>query len=236
MDTTESMDSLANPVIAALQPDQLPNSYQKPRISARAKHHPETVEPPDRKEPMDHQAMEVPQALMENQAIKEHVDHPAHRVQVAHQERKAHPVHLVPCRRKKLVHPAQPDLTANPADPAPQAKLAKLVKMAAPVLEALPVTLALQAVLARTAAQAAPAKQANPAHPAAAITAHQLVWLQVIKYRLQDRLAINNNIDRKNNFNYDQQQIAKNKPSLIYYLLLLVLTQTFHVKKVTKII
>jgi len=227
MDTTEWTDSQANREIAVQPPDQLPNSFQNHPINARAKLHQETEALQDPKEATDHQAMQVHQALMVNPAIKDHADHPAHQARPEDQERKELQASLANFRAKKPVHPVHPVPTVNQAVQALVAKLAKLVKTVPPVPEALQAMQALQAVLARMAPRAVPANQAKPVHPVLAITAHRLVWLQVIKHWPRERSA--NNID----FYCDHKPIAEIMPSLnnISHVLFFILTQTFHVKK-----
>jgi len=227
MDTMESMDSLANPEIADQLLDQLPNSFPNHQINAHAKLHQETEAPQDPKEAMDHQVMQVHQALMANPVIKDHVDHPAHQAQLEDQERKEHQVSPANSRAKKPAHLEHPVQTVSQAAPALVAKLVKLVKTVALVPQVLQAMQALQAELARMALQAVPANQAKLVHPALAITAHQLVWLQVIKHWRQQQLA--NNIHFIFNFYYDQKQLAKIMPSLNFFFF--ILTQTFHVKK-----
>jgi len=70
---------------------------------------------------------------------------------------------------------------ATLAVPALQAKPVNQAKMVLPELQVLPVMLAAQVVQAKLAAQAPQETRAKTAHPAAANTAHRLVWLQVIK-------------------------------------------------------
>jgi len=74
-----------------------------------------------------------------------------------------------------LVKPAMPALQAL------QAELANPAKMVLPVPLVLPVMLAVPVAQAKLAAQALQETQAKMVHPAAANTAHRLVWLQVIK-------------------------------------------------------
>jgi len=234
MDTTVSMDSQANPEIAAHQLDQLPNLFPNHRNNAHAKLHQETEVPQDPKELMDHPVMEVHQALMANQEIKDHVDLPAHQAQSADPETKAHQVNPANSAPPNPAHPAQLAPTANPVHQALLAKEAKLEKTVVQVPQVLQEMQAHQVVLARTALPAVPAMQAKLVHLAHAITAHQLVWLQVIKHDRQEQLATN--IDCQNDqiyTNSDHKQIAKNMLSLssIYHFLVFVLTQTFHVKK-----
>jgi hypothetical protein len=136
----------------------------------------------DRKDPMDQQVMQVPQALMANQEIKDHVDPPAHPDQLETQETKD-PL-AIPA--KSLVPNPAPQAQqvqlANPVHQALQADLARVAKMAVPAPQVLQAMLVLQAVQAKLAVPAALAMLANPAHLAVANTAHQLVWLQVIKH------------------------------------------------------
>jgi len=206
MDTMDPMDSPANPEIADHRPDQLPNSFPNRPINARAKLHQETEAPQDPKEAMDHPEMQVHQALMVNPEIKDHADPPAHQAQPEDPETKEHQVNPANSQAKKLVHPVQLVPTANPALQALVVKLVKLAKTAPPVPEVLQAMPALQAEPARTAPQEVPANQAKLVHPALAITAHRLVWLQVIKYWRPDQLATN---IHQINFHCDQKQIAK---------------------------
>jgi hypothetical protein len=231
MDTMDPMDSQANPEIADHQPDQLPNSFPNHPINARAKLHQETEAPQDPKEAMDHQEMQAHQALMVNQEIKDHADPLAHPAQLEDPETKEHQVNPANSQAKRPVHLAQPVPTANPVLQALAAKLVKLVKTAPLVPQVLQAMPALQAELARTAPQAVLANQAKLVHPALAITAHRLVWLQVIKHWRPSQLAIN---IHQINSHCDQKQIAKIMISLssITHFFFFILTQTFHVKKI----
>jgi len=108
----------------------------------------------------------------------------------------AHPDPLVPLAMlalmARLVTLANwaPDPKDPLVPPVPPAKLALQVQLAKPANQAktvapvpleAPATVVPQAPQARTVAPAALATLARTAHPAAANTAHQLVWLQVIK-------------------------------------------------------
>jgi len=96
----------------------------------------------------------------------------------------------------------------NPAKLAPLALQAVLVnpeKMALPVPLVALVTLVDPAVQVKQAAPAPPVTPVRTAHPAAANTAHRLVWLQVIKRRRLPSQAIRpfgRQLGRL--FNYDQ--------------------------------
>jgi len=204
MDTTVLTASLANPVIAVPQPDQLPNWYRKHQSNARAKLLQATVALQAAKETMDHPEMAVHPVPMENQAIKDHVDHLAHPDQLAVPARKELQAKLVNSLDPNQVHPVTmvPMVNQVPVVPlASPARLAKMVLQALLVHLATLVPLAVQAKLAPLVVQAT---LANQVHPAVANTAHRLVWLQVIKYL--KRLA--NIIDGQSN-SFDQE-IAKN--------------------------
>jgi hypothetical protein len=172
----------ASLVIAVHQLHQPQNWCPKSQINAHAKLHPETLVLQDPKDPMDHPAMLEHPAPTENQAIKDPVAHPAHQVHPDHQETKAQPATLVALLARspvQLVHPAP---LANLALQVHQVAREMPEKMVAPVVPDPRVMLALQAVPAKLAALVVPEIPAELAHPAAANTAHQHVWLLVIKH------------------------------------------------------
>jgi hypothetical protein len=141
------------------------------------------LEHQDQKDQTDHQVMQVPQALMVTPEIKDLADPLAHPAHLETQETKDQLATPAKSLAPNPAHQAQPAPTANPVHQALQADLAKLVKTAALALQVPQEMQALQAVQAKLAVPAAPVMQAKTAHLAAANTAHQLVWLQVIKRR-----------------------------------------------------
>jgi hypothetical protein len=146
------------------------------------------LEHQDQKDQTDHQVMQVPQALMVTPEIKDLADPLAHPAHLETQETKDQLATPAKSLAPNPAHQAQPAPTANPVHQALQADLAKLVKTAALALQVPQEMQALQAVQAKLAVPAAPVMQAKTAHLAAANTAHQLVWLQVIKHPRSERL------------------------------------------------
>jgi len=177
--------------------------------------------------------MQVPQAPMENQETEDHVDPLAHQAHLVTQETKGQLAIPAESLAPNPETQAQPVPTANPAHPALQADLAMLVKMAAPAVQALPAMLEHQAVQATLAVPAAQAMQAKTAHPAVANTAHQLVWLQVIKHRRRSE-RLDDNFHRQiydSSYFYflphgSKFDVTENNISIQF----LFSTQTFHVE------
>lgn len=127
----------------------------------------------------DHQARLAQLALLDKTAPRDRLATLA-KLQVV---QKAHQVQLVTLAR--LVLPARLAILADPAKMAVPARLARLA-MQAP-----------QADLANLAVLEDQAMLAKLARPAAAITAHRLVWLQVIKRRrTTSRVACDERINR----------------------------------------
>jgi len=137
---------------------------------------------PDPKDRMDHPVMQAHQVLMVTLEIKDHVDPPARPAHLETQETKDQRAIPAESLAPKPVQQVQPARLASPEHQALPADQVMLVKTAVPAPQELPAMQAPQAVQAKLAVQAAPAMQADPAHPAVAITAHRLVWLQVIKH------------------------------------------------------
>lgn len=185
MVATASTDSQASPVIVV----QRPLAESSKRIIRHQTVHAmlqrEIPVRKDREDPTDRPAMLVLQALMDNQAAQALL---VNQVPPDHPVKMALPVHKV-----TLAKPPVPllALLVNPVPTANPALLALLVnqvvpaKMAALALPVLPAMLALQATLAKLALPARKAIPAKTDHPAAATTAHQLVWLQVGKHPLR---------------------------------------------------
>jgi len=185
MDTMAPTDSLANPEIVD-QPLQIPAlAAEMVKNNARARLPLVTEDHKDREEPTDPPAMLAPPALTEDLALVDPLDHPA---QLARQEMQvlmALKAMLDTLPDHTQAQPVQPDPTVIPALLAQLVNPAQLAKMAVPAAQAVPEMLVPQAVLVTLAA---PAVQANPANlvlQAVANTAHQLVWLQVIKRQYQ---------------------------------------------------
>jgi len=182
MDAMVSMDSQANPEIVVHQPP-IPAPATKPlKNNARAAHHPVMLAPQDPVDPTDPPAMPVPQVPMVKQAVLVQLARPAQPADPAKmaapapQENPAKPVKVDQAQQVLQVptaNPAVPARLVNPVDPA---------KMAAPAVQALPAMLVLQAVLAKLAVPVVPANPVKQVLQAVANTAHQLVWLQVIKF------------------------------------------------------
>jgi hypothetical protein len=91
--------------------------------------------------------------------------------------------------------------------------------MVPPALLAVQETLALPAVQAKLALQARLATQARTAHPALAITAHRLVWLQVIKRRRSTFRAHEHRPDRSLSVNEKKDHFVKSIFASFYPLL-----------------
>ena len=183
MDEMVLMVCPASLVIVDPQLHQPQSWCPKSQISAHAKHHQEMLVPQDQKDPMDHPEMLAHQVLMANQEIKDPADHPAHQAQLELPETKDLLEILARSlaqNQVQLVHPVQ---LANQAPLALQANQVMPVRTAIQAVQAQLATLVLQAVPAKLAAQVAQETPVKPAHQAAANTAHQLVWLQVIKHR-----------------------------------------------------
>jgi len=213
METTASMDSKASPEIAEQRPAPLSNWLVALPNNALALLPLVMVAPLDPKETTVALEMPDPLAPMANQETKDHAAHPA---------QLALPETLVPQARKvmlakplapNLAHPARLEPTANPAPPALLARTAMPARMVDPaVLAALEMLVPL-APLANLAAPAAPASPAKMVPPAAANTAHQLVWLQVIKSRLQ---AFNGNVEHRDQDRSDtSSDSGNNQTSLL---------------------
>jgi len=133
------------------------------------------------KAPMVHQEMPVVRAVMVNPARKAHLVHLVQLAALAKTALQVPKEKMVNWPRDPKVQPVLQVNQAKLAPPALQAKPVNQAKMVLPELLALPVMPAAQAVQAKLAAQAPQETQAKTAHPAAANTAHRLVWLQVIK-------------------------------------------------------
>jgi len=157
------------------------DSFPHLQSNAHAKHHQETLAHQDPKDRMDRPAMQVHQALMVNLEIKDQEDHLAHQDHLVALEKKdplATPEESLARNQVQLAHL---DRMANPAHLALPVDLAKLAEMAVLAAQALQAMLVLQAALANLAAQDHLAILATLVYQAVANTAHQLVWLQVIK-------------------------------------------------------
>lgn len=99
--------------------------------------------------------------------------------------------------------PVNQEVLAKPEPLVPQAQQAPQAKMAAQAAQALPAMQVSQVPKANQEAQEPMASQANKAKLAAALTAHQLVWLQVIKRWTKDRSSL-----RKTDFKLYNATIA----------------------------
>jgi len=191
MDAMVSMDSQANQQIVAQQLPMEACPRDRFKNNARAAHRPEMLARKDPVAPMDPQAMLVPQVPMVNQAALDQLDQPD---PLANLEKTAAPaLQANPAIPDKvdLAPQAQQAPTANPAQQAPTVNPVDLAKMAAPALQAVPVMLVLQVVLAMLAVPVVLARLVAQVLQAVANTAHQLVWLQVIKRQPQAKFCGN---------------------------------------------
>jgi len=189
MVTTALTDSQASPAIVVHRPLAESSKRINRLQTAHAMLQLETPDQQVHEDPMDRPAMLALQALTDNQAaqaLPARPDRPDHPVKTA-----------VPAHKVTLAKPPVPLLArlVNPvpmANPAPPVLLVNQVaqeKMAAPVLPALQAMLVLQATLAKLALKARKAIPAETDHPAAATTAHRLVWLQVGKHPLRSHFG-----------------------------------------------
>jgi len=135
----------------------------------------------DQKDPMVAQAMLEHQAVMDNQEPK---DHQAHQAQLAKPELTDPKDPQERQEPKEKVPQAQQDQQAKPELQVPQDQLAQPAVQAKMVVLALQVPQEMQAVqvlLANPVPQVLQEKMVPQVPLALALTAHQLVWLQVIK-------------------------------------------------------
>jgi len=191
MDAMVSMDSQANQEIVAQQLPMEACPRDRFKNNARAAHQPEMLVRKDPVDPMDPQAMLVPQVPMVNQAALDQPDHPvpqAKMVMMVAPAPQANPATPVPV---DLVQQAHLVPTANPAQLARTVNQADPAKMAVPAQQAVPVMLVLQAVLAKLAVPVVLANLVTEVLQAVANTAHQLVWLQVIKRQPKTKFSGN---------------------------------------------
>jgi hypothetical protein len=180
-DATASTVCPASPEIAVRPPHRRPNWFPDSRNNARAKLHQATLAHQDQKDPTDHPAMLVhlaPMARTETKDPADHPDHPAHRELQETKDPPVIPAESLAPNPAPLAHPAR---LANPARQALQASPVMLVKTVAPAPQVLPVMPAHPAVQAKPAVPALLVIPAKPVPQVRAITAHRLVWLQVIK-------------------------------------------------------
>jgi len=189
MVTMVSMDSQANPEIVVAQHPTLEAVRAADKNNAHALLHQATEDPKDPKALTELQEMQVDPALMDNPEPLDQPDHPAqlallvNQVQLAllaMQENLQVPVQVRQVHQAPTVNQEQPAQPVNQAVPA---------KMAVPAVPVVQVMLAPQDPVEKLAVQAPQAIQAKTALQAAANTAHPLVWLQVIKRRLQTRFG-----------------------------------------------
>jgi len=197
MDAMVSMDSQANQEIAVHQLQMEACHPDKSKNNAHAPHHPEMLAHKDPVAPMDPQATLVLQVLMVNQAALDQLDQPD---PLANLEKTAAPaLQANPAIPDKvdLAPQAQQAPTANPAQQAPTVNPVDLAKMAVPAPQAVPVMLVLQVVLAMLAVPVVLARLVAQVLQAVANTAHQLVWLQVIKRQPQAKFCGNTKYRRR---------------------------------------
>jgi len=180
---TEMLEALAkmlNPMITSSQ-------YH---LNATATLHQAALANQDQKDPMDHQVMPDRMAVMVSQARK---DHQAHQAQLAEQvmlDRKDLQANLVYSEMVALAHQVQQaklELQAPQGQQVHQVVQAKMVNQAAQVVL---VMLVHQVVLANQEAQVAQETMVLQELQALAPTAHQHVWLQVIKHWFHDNYGI----------------------------------------------
>lgn len=195
-----TMASMVSPVpqeTVVHQLHQPQNCWAAPKSNAHAKPHQVTLDPLAHVVTTDLPETVVPQVLMEAQAQLALADHPDQPAQLATQENVA-PLESpdVPLAHV-LVHLVHPVHLANQALLDQMVKLALQERMVALEAQVPPEMLATQVLQAN---KVVPVLQETPArlvHPAAAITAHQLVWPQVIKH--QPTPGIFHRIDHDNN-------------------------------------
>jgi len=183
MDAMVSMDSQANQEIVVHQPQMEPFLKAPFKNNAHAQLHLVIVAHKDHEAQMDPQAMLVHQVPMVNQAVLDQLDHPD---QLAIQETQAPQdpqAMLAKLLQDELAHQAHPVPTANPVLLAQLVNPVDQAKMVALAVQALPEMPVLQVVLAKLAAPVAQEIPVVQVLQAVANTAHQLVWLQVIKRR-----------------------------------------------------
>lgn len=183
-----TQEPMANLVAQAKMLTQMTKCSSQSHHNATATPHQVAQANQDQKAQMVDQAMLDLQAVMANQVPK---DHQAHQAQLAKQETmdpKDPPVNQV---FKKKAHQAQPAQPANQAHQEPQdqqvqqAVLAKMVNQAAqdPMEMLDPMV-----PMANQVPQEAQETMVHQVPLALALTAHQLVWLQVIKHPRSERL------------------------------------------------
>jgi len=175
--------SRASQAIAVPQLDQRPKFWAKDRTNVLAKLHQETLDQLDRKDPTDNPVMLEPQALMANPEIREHADHPAHPELVEIQETKDHLETMANSLLHDPAHPAHLDNQESPVQADPLVNQANLAKTEIKDNQANLEMLALEAHQANLEMVVLLAKLAKSVRLVVASTAHQLVWLQVIKRR-----------------------------------------------------
>jgi len=180
MEMLEVQAKMLNPMITSSQ-------YH---LSATATLHQAALAKQDQKDPMDHQVMPDRMAVMVNQA---HKDHQAHQAQLANQvtldqkDLQANLVYSEMVARAHQVHKAKPEPQALQDQQVHQAAQAKMVNQAAQVVLAM---LVHQVVLANQEAQVVQEKMVLQELQDLAPTAHQHVWLQVIKHWFHSNYGI----------------------------------------------
>jgi len=189
MVTMASMVSPANPEIADKRLLTEAPPAEADKNNARAKLPPETPVPKDPVDPMDPPVTLVHQVTMEPQAAQDQLDHPDPLETPETMAAQDQPANQAESPEPNKARQAHPEPTVNPAAPDPQVIQAPQAKMAALAAPALPEMPEHQAMLAKLAAPVVKETPAKMARPAAANTAHQLVWLQVIKRRLRVRFG-----------------------------------------------
>jgi len=186
--TQAKMAKMVNQAKMEMQADQvkMPNpttTSSQYHPNAIATLHQAALATQDQKAQMDHQVMPDRTEVMVNQDPK---DHQAHQAQLANQVTKDPKDPTANQESKKKAPQAHQAQQAKPAPQAPQdqqdhqAVQAKTVNQVAQAPQEMPVP---QAVKANLVAQEAQEKMVPQVLQALALTAHQLVWLQVIKHK-----------------------------------------------------
>jgi len=201
MDAMVSMDSQVNPeIVEQLLKVVLLNTIMA-KNNAHARHHPEMVAHKDHEDKTDLQAMLVLQALTVNQAALDQPDQPAQLAIMEMQAVQEPQENLAIPFQATQAQLAQPDPTAIQVLLAQQVNPAGLAKTAVPAVQALPEMLVPQAVLAMLAVPVVQAMLVTQVLQAVANTAHQLVWLQVIKRRQRAQFGGNTKFSTKSSIN-----------------------------------
>lgn len=183
MEFLASMAILVNlEIVARPLAPALPRTAQL-KINAPVTPHQAMLVPLDPQDPTVLQVMPAPPALMVNQADLAHADHPAHQDHPEAQVSEDPQVIQAELLEDELDPLAPPDPMVIQVAPDQTVNQAALATMAALANLALPVMLVLLADLVAVAVLVPQATLVVQVPPAAANSAHLLVWPQVIKRR-----------------------------------------------------